>query len=93
LGELNIGWTFLFLIGGITIFVFFGQGFMKILKILWYGLMQVAIGALFLFIFNMLGQLIHLHMPINLITATIVGLLGLPGLATLAIIKWVFIPL
>lgn len=91
--ELNIGWFFLMLIGGITIFVFFGQKIMKILELLWYVILQIAVGSLILFLFNLVGQFINLNIPLNLVTALFVGMLGVPGIATLSIIKWVLLPL
>lgn len=85
--QLNIGWWFLILLGGITIFVFFGQTFIKVLKWSSYVILQFAIGSIILIFFNMIGQLIDIRLPLNLVTAFVVGILGLPGLFTLIIIK------
>lgn len=48
---------------------------------------KLIIGALMLFLFNLIGQSFSWHLPINFITAAITGLLGLPGLAVLVIMK------
>lgn len=48
---------------------------------------KLIIGALMLFLFNIIGQPFTWHMPINFITAAITGFLGLPGLAVLIIMK------
>lgn len=43
-------------------------------------LINVAIGILLLFIFNMFGMSwLGIIIPINIITALVVGLLGIPG--------------
>jgi inhibitor of the pro-sigma K processing machinery len=52
---------------------------------------KVVIGALFLFFINAFGTSMGLHIPINLTTAGISGLLGLPGVAALIIIKMVIL--
>ncbi|WP_318183289.1 pro-sigmaK processing inhibitor BofA family protein [Metabacillus idriensis] len=59
----------------------------------WIGqvLVKVVVGALFLFFVNAFGTSLGLHIPINLTTASISGLLGLPGVAALIIIKMVIL--
>lgn len=58
---------------------FFGQGFIKLL-----------IGAILLFFLNVFGNQYGLHIPINLVTAAVSGLLGIPGLISLIAIQvWV----
>ena len=49
--------------------------------------MKVTVGVLFLFFFNLFGASFGLHIPINVITASIVGLLGIPGMACLTAIN------
>lgn len=55
----------------------------------WLGsiLMKVIIGSVLLFFVNAFGTSFGLHIPINLFTSSIAGLLGLPGLTALVIIK------
>ncbi len=48
---------------------------------------KLIIGAVMLFLFNLVGQSFTWHLPINFITAAITGFLGLPGLAVLVIMK------
>jgi inhibitor of the pro-sigma K processing machinery len=51
---------------------------------------KILIGALFLFFLNTLGNQFGVHVPINLITSAVSGLLGLPGLfALVAIEMWI----
>ncbi|KXG44813.1 pro-sigmaK processing inhibitor BofA family protein [Tepidibacillus infernus] len=88
---LGLGWWFLILIVGLTIVVFFGQTLLRLLKWGWFALIRVAIGALLIFLFNLIGQLIAFQIPLNPITAVISGVLGIPGVLALAIIKWLII--
>ncbi|MFC4768511.1 pro-sigmaK processing inhibitor BofA family protein [Effusibacillus consociatus] len=47
-------------------------------------------GVIGLFLLNLAGQYIQLHIPINPLTALLVGLLGVPGLAALIVIQlWI----
>lgn len=58
----------------------------------WVGLasMKLLIGVLLLFFANVFGASIGLHIPINLFTAVITGLLGVPGLLSLTALQlWV----
>ncbi|RBW67324.1 pro-sigmaK processing inhibitor BofA family protein [Bacillus taeanensis] len=52
------------------------------------GVIKLMIGALLLFFLNAFGTLVNLHIPINLATASVSGLLGIPGLAALAAIEY-----
>ncbi|KAB2328189.1 pro-sigmaK processing inhibitor BofA [Cytobacillus depressus] len=63
---------------------------LKPVKMVGQGIIKVLIGALFLFFLNTFGNQFGIHVPINLITATISGFLGIPGLFTLVAIQtWV----
>jgi inhibitor of the pro-sigma K processing machinery len=47
-------------------------------------------GVIGLFLLNLAGQYIQLHIPINPLTALLAGILGVPGLAALIVIKlWI----
>jgi inhibitor of the pro-sigma K processing machinery len=49
---------------------------------------KIVIGALFLFFVNVFGVPLDIHIPINIITAAISGILGLPGIGALIAIKF-----
>ncbi|MFY0544689.1 pro-sigmaK processing inhibitor BofA family protein [Brevibacillus sp. H7] len=55
----------------------------------WIGFLalQLVIGGVMLFFVNLVGELAHFHIPINPVTALLAGLLRLPGVAALLVIK------
>jgi inhibitor of the pro-sigma K processing machinery len=55
-------------------------------------MIKIIVGALLLFGLNIVGTQINLHIPINLVTASITGILGIPGLAALAVIQMYILP-
>ncbi|MBD8071523.1 pro-sigmaK processing inhibitor BofA family protein [Bacillus sp. PS06] len=59
----------------------------KPIRLIGQGVVKIMIGALLLFFLNAFGSTLGLHVPINLVTSTISGLLGLPGLAALVVIE------
>lgn len=59
----------------------------KPLKWLWLGAVYTGVGALALFLVNWIGSQWGFHLPINLVTAFITGVLGLPGLICLILVK------
>ncbi|RYG72717.1 pro-sigmaK processing inhibitor BofA [Lentibacillus lipolyticus] len=75
----------------IVILLFAGAP-VKPMRLIANGTVKMGIGILFLFFFNVFGGAIGLHIPINLFTAAVSGLLGLFGLASLAAIHLFIIP-
>ncbi|MFC3041006.1 pro-sigmaK processing inhibitor BofA family protein [Virgibacillus xinjiangensis] len=53
---------------------------------------KLGIGILFLFFFNVFGGAIGLHIPINVFTVAVSGILGVFGLASLAAMQIFLIP-
>ena len=53
--------------------------------------MNTVLGFLALIALDLFSPLLGLHIGINLINALIVGILGLPGLALLVLMQWVFL--
>lgn len=58
----------------------------KILKLL----LNVAIGILIIVLVNTFGGSIGLHIPFNIITALVSGILGIPGVLGLVLINYIF---
>lgn len=58
----------------------------KIVKIL----INIAIGAVLLLLVNYIGGFFGFTIPINWVSALVVGILGIPGVGILAIIELLF---
>ena len=76
---------------GVVFFMVVNRSVKKPLVWMGKGMLSTAVGALVLFVLNMLGQYVQFHIPINLITAFITGFLGVPGIAYLVAVKIIFI--
>ncbi|OEF99647.1 hypothetical protein BHF71_08145 [Vulcanibacillus modesticaldus] len=85
--NLDILWWIAILFIGIVIIVFLGDRLIKIVKLGWIGILKIAVGAFLLYFFNIIGQIFNIYIPLNMITSSVVGFLGIPGLASLIIIK------
>lgn len=74
-------------LGGLILVLLLVGAPMKPIK--WVGqvFVRILVGALLLFLVNTFGASFNLHIPINFITTSISGILGIPGLAALIIIK------
>ncbi|MFC0274875.1 pro-sigmaK processing inhibitor BofA family protein [Metabacillus herbersteinensis] len=74
-------------LGGLILVLLFVGAPIRPLR--WVGqvLVKITVGALLLFFVNAFGTSLDLHIPINLITSSISGLLGIPGLLALIVIK------
>lgn len=53
---------------------------------------RFILGGAFIYIFNLLAKLINTSIPLNPITALIIGMLEIPGLALLLILRYVIYP-
>jgi inhibitor of the pro-sigma K processing machinery len=63
---------------------------MKPMKWIGQASIKLLIGVLLLFFANVFGAGFGLHIPINMVTAVIAGILGVPGLLSLTAIQlWV----
>lgn len=56
-------------------------------------LLKTAIGGLVIFAMNILLSLFQTGIPLNLITSFLVGILGIPGILLIFLIKYVIYPL
>ena len=56
-------------------------------RLLW----STLVGYLLLFLFNAVGSLIGLTLSVNTLTAVIVGVLGIPGLILLLLVRWLYL--
>ena len=54
-------------------------------------LLNTGLGFFALILLDLFSPLLHLHIAVNLVNALITGILGLPGLALLLLLQWVFL--
>ncbi|WP_243525393.1 pro-sigmaK processing inhibitor BofA family protein [Bacillus pseudomycoides] len=82
-------------VGGILTLVFvlliFGAS-MKPLQFIGKIFVKVIIGVVLLFAVNVVGTYFGFHIPINLGTASVSSVLGIPGICALVIIKLYIMP-
>ncbi|HDR8053670.1 TPA: pro-sigmaK processing inhibitor BofA family protein [Bacillus cereus] len=75
----------------VFIFLVFGVA-SKPLRFIGKVIFHITLGIALLFIVNVVGTYFDFHIPINMGTAAITSLLGLPGVAALVIIKLYIMP-
>ena len=75
------------ILGGLILILLFVGAPLRPVR--WIGqlFIKVIVGALLLFLVNAFGTSLDLHIPINFITSSVSGILGIPGLVALVIIK------
>jgi inhibitor of the pro-sigma K processing machinery len=71
------------LLGGIIFLLLVLGAPIKPLRFIGQGMIKLIIGALFLFFLNAFGSVFDYHIPINIVTASVSGFLGIPGLLVL----------
>lgn len=85
-----IEWVIGLVVTGIMLVIAASKSVARPIRWVGFAAMQVVIGAILLFFANLVGELASFHIPINPVTALLVGFLRLPGLAALIVIKlWV----
>ncbi|CAM3546090.1 pro-sigmaK processing inhibitor BofA [Brevibacillus invocatus] len=85
-----IEWVIGLVVTGIMLVIAASKSVARPIRWIGFAAMQVVIGAILLFFANLVGELASFHIPINPVTALLVGFLRLPGLAALIVIKlWV----
>jgi inhibitor of the pro-sigma K processing machinery len=89
---LDIKWWIVAGICGVVFFMFISRSVKQPLVWLWQGLFYSAIGSLIIFLINFIGQSFHFTLPINILTAGVVGLLRIPGLAYIIAVKLLVLP-
>ena len=77
----------LIFIACIAILVIFGKSFAWPIKLITKLIINSALGALLIFIINLVGTSFNFHIGLNAINSVIVGILGIPGAVLLILIK------
>ena len=80
--------VFVAVIAGLILLLLIIGAPLKPIRWLGLGITKLIIGAVFLFFLNTLGNQVGIHVPINLVTSAVAGLLGIPGVAALAAIDY-----
>lgn len=75
---------------GIIILFILGRVLLIPAKVVLKLLYNALLGAIALIVVNYVGGLIGFHIAFNVITAFVVGILGIPGLILLVILKFIF---
>lgn len=63
----------------------------KPIKIIFKLILNTIIGFLALFAINYLGAFIGITIAVNWINAVIIGVLGVPGVALILLLRWLFV--
>ncbi|WP_169713806.1 pro-sigmaK processing inhibitor BofA family protein [Paludifilum halophilum] len=84
---MEFGWWLLAAVSGVILFMLMSRSVIKPLRWLWFSVLYTAVGALVLFLLNLAGEWIQFRIPINPVTSFITGVLGVPGLICLILIK------
>lgn len=78
------------ILGGLIFLLLVIGAPIKPLRFVGQGAVKILIGAIFLFFLNAFGTSFGVYVPINIATAAVSGLLGIPGVvALIAIQTWI----
>ena len=78
------------ILGGLIILLLILGAPTKPLRFLGQGAVKILIGAIFLYFLNAFGTSLGIYVPINIATAAVSGLLGVPGVVALVAIQtWI----
>lgn len=77
----------LVILGCIIVLWIIGKIFSVPLKALFKLIINSVLGGLLIFIINLIGAVWNFHIGLNIVTAILVGLLGIPGAVLLVILK------
>lgn len=84
---MNIDSNILTYLAGICFLVIFGRIFIvpikKVLKLV----INSVLGGISIFLINLVGANFGFHIGLNILTSILVGILGLPGVVCLVIVK------
>lgn len=75
-------------VAGILLVLVLGKKLKIPLRLVLKLLMNGLLGGVVILLINLLGQSIHFHISLNIFSALIVGILGLPGVILLIILKY-----
>lgn len=74
---------------GLVVLYFLSRIFYQPLKFVFKALMLMFVGGIMILLFNLAGGIWGFSIGVNLISAFIVGVMGLPGLGMIAVLQYV----
>ncbi len=86
--DLSIG-TLIAFLGGLIFLYFLGMLLVVPIKIITKLIFNGVIGGVVLILFNLVGGLFGFFIPINPLSAVVVGILGIPGVILLLILQMI----
>jgi len=75
-------------VAGILIVLALGKALLLPMKVILKLIINGLLGGLAIFLINLLGQPIGFFIPLNIVSALVAGILGLPGIILLVILKF-----
>ncbi len=75
---------------GLFVVYFLSRAFYRPLRIVLRGILQIVLGGAVIFLYNLVAAMWGLTVGLNLITALIVGMMGLPGIGMLVGLQYIF---
>ncbi|KMK74443.1 pro-sigmaK processing inhibitor BofA family protein [Alkalihalobacillus pseudalcaliphilus] len=80
------GWIIGIILGLVLLLLLVGAP-VKPLRFIGQLSVRFIVGALLLFLINVVGSSFNFHIPINGVTASVSGILGVPGVVMLVLVK------
>lgn len=75
---------------GILLLLLLGRVMLVPLKVMLRFVYNALLGGVIIIIINFIGSLIGFKIALNIFTALIIGLLGVPGIILLVVLKFIF---
>ncbi|HEY8342605.1 MAG TPA: pro-sigmaK processing inhibitor BofA family protein [Calditerricola sp.] len=84
-------WGWALLAGLVAVLLVQARSFFTPLRWIGYAVVHVVVGALVIYFFNLFAEMADFRLPINPLTALVVGFGGVPGLVALVLLKGWFV--
>jgi inhibitor of the pro-sigma K processing machinery len=75
-------------VAGVLIVLALGKALLLPMKVILKLIINGVLGGIAIFLINLLGQPIGFFIPLNIVSALVAGILGLPGIILLVILKF-----
>jgi len=75
-------------VAGVLIVLALGKALILPMKVVFRLLINCLLGGLVILLINLLGQPFGFFIPLNIISALVAGILGLPGIILMVILKY-----